>query len=330
MAEITVASFTRGDAEDWNAFVAASRNGTFLLDRRYMDYHADRFTDASLVLREGSRIVALLPANRIADRLVSHGGLTYGGLVIAPGVGQGRVDRCFAALLAWARTEAITTLRYKTIPTVYHRAPAEEDRYTLFRLGARLARRDPLTVVAPHGAPEASDLRRRTRRRLQARGEVTVAPSGDWAGFWAILEARLAERFAARPTHALDEIRLLAERFPDAISLRAAFVGGVMTAGVVLYETPTAVHAQYIAGSDEGRAVGALDAVFDAVIAEASAAGRWFDFGISTEDDGRFLNEGLISFKESFGGRTIVHDTYELGPIGDVDPGLLDNRRRDG
>jgi hypothetical protein len=37
------------DLETWNRFNQASRNGTFLFDRGYMDYHADRFTDASLM-----------------------------------------------------------------------------------------------------------------------------------------------------------------------------------------------------------------------------------------------------------------------------------------
>ena len=32
-------------APRWNEFVANSANATFLHDRRYMDYHADRFMD---------------------------------------------------------------------------------------------------------------------------------------------------------------------------------------------------------------------------------------------------------------------------------------------
>jgi hypothetical protein len=37
-----------------------------------------------------------------------------------------------------------------------------------------------------------------------------------------------------------------------------------------------------------------------------------FDFGISTENSGFFLNEGLLFQKESFGGRAIVYETYKL------------------
>lgn len=38
------------DKEAWNAFVDQSRNATFLLNRSYMDYHSDRFTDHSLMI----------------------------------------------------------------------------------------------------------------------------------------------------------------------------------------------------------------------------------------------------------------------------------------
>ena len=38
---------------------------------------------------------------------------------------------------------------------------------------------------------------------------------------------------------------------------------------------------------------------------------RYFSFGISTEQAGQYLNEGLIAQKEGFGARTVVHDFYE-------------------
>ena len=78
---IEVRRYNPDDADRWNSFVAESKNGTFLLDRRYMDYHADRFTDYSLLFYLDDKLVALLPANVQGDILFSHGGLTYGGLV---------------------------------------------------------------------------------------------------------------------------------------------------------------------------------------------------------------------------------------------------------
>ena len=48
--------YTADRADEWNLFVAASKNGTFLFDRRFMDYHSDRFRDHSLMVYRDGRL----------------------------------------------------------------------------------------------------------------------------------------------------------------------------------------------------------------------------------------------------------------------------------
>ena len=43
---IQVARYDKSQETEWNSFVGRSKNGTFLFNRGFMDYHADRFTDA--------------------------------------------------------------------------------------------------------------------------------------------------------------------------------------------------------------------------------------------------------------------------------------------
>ena len=69
MPNLEIKRFTPAVAGEWNSFVAASKNGTFLFDRRYMDYHADRFTDHSLMIYRRGKLYALLPANVSGDTL---------------------------------------------------------------------------------------------------------------------------------------------------------------------------------------------------------------------------------------------------------------------
>lgn len=297
---------------EWDVFVARSRNGTFLFKRAYMDYHADRFQDASLLVRRDGEVIALLPANRVGDRLISHGGLTYGGLIIAEGMTVALMLDCFAACLGWMRDAGIAEWDYKTIPALYHRHPSEEDRYALFRAGGRLIRRDVLSVLEIGNHPSPQDRRRRGVRKAVSNGLI-VQPSQDWAGFWHVLERRLADRHDARPVHSMAEITLLSARFPDQIRLYlVCTTQGCVRAGTVIYDTGTALHAQYIAADDEGLRLGALDLLFSQLINDTGSAARWFDFGISNEDQGRQLNAGLAEFKEGFGARTHCHDYYRL------------------
>lgn len=296
----------------WDRFVASSKNATFLFFRDYMDYHRDRFTDNSLLIWDDhGRLLALLPANREGDTLVSHGGLTYGGFLTDGRMTTPLMLDLAARVLERLLKDGVKNVIYKTIPHIYHRLPAEEDRYALFRLGAQLYRTDVTTVVIPQATANPQKRRTRGARKAHNAG-VTCRQSDDFETFWAILEYNLHTVHNVRPVHTLQEMRRLQARFPDNIKLFGAFIEGEMLAGVLIYETHKVAHAQYIATSERGRAVGALDALFFWLLLEQYREKAYFDFGISTEQDGRLLNTGLIEFKEGFGGRAVVHDFFRL------------------
>lgn len=83
-------------------------------------------------------------------------------------------------------------------------------------------------------------------------------------------------------------------------------------AGVLLFITETVVHTQYIAGNEVGHDMGALDMVVEYAIQFAqSLQVRYFDFGINTEQDGLYLNNGLYFYKTSFGAGATVHEFYQ-------------------
>lgn len=95
-------------AATWDAFVEASKNGTYLFQRGFMGYHADRFDDHSVIVFEGGSLLAVLPANRVDDALVSHGGLTYGGIVMGAKIGAARMLAVFDALTGICARRAST------------------------------------------------------------------------------------------------------------------------------------------------------------------------------------------------------------------------------
>jgi hypothetical protein len=319
---VIVERYRDTDAAAWDAFVRASRNGTFLFERGYMDYHRDRFADHSLLVRdlEGG-LVAVLPAHATGDLVASHRGLSYGGLVIGPAMKAPGLLRAFEAVLLSLQAAGFTTLEYKTVPPIYHRQPAEEDRYALFLVGAQLTRRDLLSVVRRGDRLPFQQRRARGIKRAAAAG-ATVGPETDFAEFWGLLTATLAERFGATPVHTLAEIELLRGRFPANIRLHTARRRGELLAGVVTYETERVAHAQYIAASPAGRELGALDLVFDRLLNDSNRDHGYFDFGGSHEDGGRAVNAGLIDQKEGFGARSVAHDHYRVD-LTAVRPGIL-------
>jgi len=305
-----------GLAPAWDAFVRRARNGCFLFERGYMDYHADRFVDASLSLHRDGELRALLPAHRAGDTLVSHGGLTFGGLLLHPGSGMQETLDLFDALVVALRARGLRRLVYKPVPHIFHRQPSEDDVYALHRLGARSVRVDAATTIDIARRPPLAKGRRHALSKARRAG-IEVQRSDDLAGFWALLRSVLAARHGATPTHSLAEIAGLAACFPQ-IELHVARHPGSAEplAGALVYRYDGALHTQYLACGPQGRELGALDAVIGHLLEHACDGLRWLSLGGSTTDQGRELNAGLAAQKEMFGGRCTVLQTLELA----IDP----------
>lgn len=104
----------------WDEFIENSKNGTFMLKRDYMDYHADRFKDFSLMFYEDDKLIAVMPASVHGDEIRSHGGLTYGGIVSNKKMTAQKMLDVLDSLTAFLKEQKIKHLLYKRIPSVYH------------------------------------------------------------------------------------------------------------------------------------------------------------------------------------------------------------------
>jgi len=298
--------------EIWNRHIRESKNGSFLFDRGYMGYHAERFTDHSLLFfDERDRLAGVLPASLHGTELVSHGGLTYGGIVSNEDMKTSTMVRLFDAMLGFLRAQGVSRLCYKAIPHIFHRIPADEDLYALFLHDARLYRRDASSAIyLPDRLRFAKGKREGVRKANKA--GLVVSESLDFESFFAIGEKLMRERHGLAPVHSSDEMSRLATLFPENIRLHASFSGNQMLAGAITYVFAPFVHLQYMYNCDEGMELGALDLVLDHLITGPYGSFKYLSFGVSTEDGGRFLNQGLMHQKEMFGARSVVHDFYEI------------------
>ncbi len=310
---IEIKKYTPEQEAVWNHFVDSCTTATFLHQRGYMDYHSHRFTDHSLMAYVDGRLLAVLPANVSGGTLYSHQGLTYGGwLHQLKHFDATLMMEVMQSALAYLRQEGMEAVVYKPVPHIYHRYPSEEDLYALFRAGASLTECNISTSVLLSD-PLAFDRGNKRSVNVALKAQVQVAESADWRGYWHVLEEVLADRHATKPVHTVEEIELLHSRFPEQIKLYTATVNGRIVAGVVMFYTHTVAHSQYIASNAEGRTVKALALLFRRLIDDAKERGYvYFDFGISNEDHGRWLNEGLVQQKSRLGGRGIVYNTYKI------------------
>ena len=301
--------YTPDLAEDWATVLRCAKNGLFLFERDFVEYHGERFVEMSAIAYSDGVPVAFLPAaiDTRSAQVTSHPGLTFGGVVLRREVRGDVAIEIIEAMLAALREWGATTVTIKLLPQVFAGYPAAELDYVLWRRGFELVRRDLSSILPLQGAlPFNSSKNQSVKKASKAGLSVTEAGVGD---FHALLEAVLLQQHDVAPVHSKAELEMLSSRFPSQIFVRATYQGDQLLAGALVFNYQHVWHTQYLACSSEGRNLGALDLVVSELKNEATAADvRYLSFGTSSDAAGRVLNDGLLWQKESYGARSLTHD----------------------
>ncbi|MEZ4797508.1 MAG: GNAT family N-acetyltransferase [Flavobacteriaceae bacterium] len=277
-----------------------------------MDYHQDRFDDCSLLIFKDKKVIALLPAHKVEYVIHSHKGLTYGGLITTQDIKLKDFVSCFQTVMLFYKNNGFKTLHLKLLPSIYSIIPNDEIRYLMFVLNANLTRRDTLSVLHLSNKLKISKDRLAGNKRAEKYG-LKVKEVHDFKEFWnEILIPNLNTKHNVKPVHTLEEIRLLKEKFPKQIRQFNVYKNDNIVAGTTIFETKQVAHSQYISGNEEKNEIGSLDFLHLHLINNVFKDKSFFDFGISNENNGRQINEGLNYWKEGFGARTITQDFYEI------------------
>ena len=308
--KLSILRFNKDDIVLWNKFLSTARNDLFIFNRTYMDYHEDRFTDHSLIIFRDEKLVAIFPANEKDKKIYSHAGLTFGGLISSNEVKADTAVQVLDLIIKYCSNLGIEEIYYKAIPYIFYKYPCQEDLYALFRHNASLYRRDISSVIDLTDPILFSETKRQAINKC-TQANIEVSENKNFSEYWDLLISVLA-KFDVLPVHTLSEINYLKQNFSDKIRLFEARLAGELLAGIVIYDYGNTVHTQYMANSSKGRSMGALDFINAKLITGEFKNRKYYSFGISTEQEGKVLNEGLIQQKEMMGGRAIVNDFYKI------------------
>ncbi|HWJ27184.1 MAG TPA: hypothetical protein VNS32_11620, partial [Flavisolibacter sp.] len=251
--------------QDWNDFIQTSKNGFFLFDRDYMEYHSDRFVDHSLLFFKNDELLAVLPANETNGIFYSHGGLTYGGFITNKRTSVVFILEAFDVLILYLKEKGFSSFIYKIVPFIYHCLPAQEDLYALFRINASLCRRDASSVIDLSQMPLYTKGTKSNLSKARKAG-LLVKESSNFSVFFDIAIEILKTKYNTKPTHTAQEMSLLASRFPENIKLYFIYKEDLCLGGTIAFITELVFHTQYIAISDLGKETGALDFLTDYLI----------------------------------------------------------------
>ena len=309
---VSIETYKDNCKTDWNNFVDSSKNSTFLFNRDFMEYHSDRFEDFSLMVYKNSELVAVLPLNIINNKVYSHQGLTYGGLIVKNDIKFEIFFKLFTQILKYLNKKSVDKLFIKQIPLIYNSNFNGELDYLSFMSGGNIYRRDIISVIDMRNDFKISKDRIQGYKR-GVKNNLEIREVDNFDEFWNyILIPTLSKRHSVKPVHTLDEIKQLGSNFSNNIKQFNVYYKSQIVAGTTIFQTPDVVHIQYIGSTPEKNFLGSLDFLFYKLIKEVYVNHKYFDFGNSHENGGKQINQGLIYWKEGFGARSLTHDFYEI------------------
>lgn len=310
ISQFEIVRYTPNLINTWNTFVSRAKNSSFLFNRNYMDYHQNRFEDYSLLVFDEQKLIAVIPAHKKEEQLISHGGLSYGGIICLPSITLIEFETLFHRLLNYCKLQGLKTITINAIPFIYCNNTSEELSFIQFALNGTIQRVQLLSSINFQQAYQFNSNRKRMILKGK-RNNFSIRQVSDVNEFWTeILQPRLALRYNNTPVHTISEMNRLMELFPNNIKQFNVYSSeGKILAGTTLFEHPNAIHLQYIAGTDEGNTAGALDFMIAELIETYQNKVQYFDFG-SSHISNKTINKGLLYWKESFGARSIPQYTY--------------------
>ncbi|MDI6740290.1 MAG: GNAT family N-acetyltransferase [Candidatus Edwardsbacteria bacterium] len=307
---------------EWEDFVLRANNGTLFHRQRFLDYHPKgRFDDRHLIIKDGHALKAVMPGlikdEQGSKTLISYGGASCGGLVIAPGLGIADIHKiCESVAGHWAR-QGIKRILITQPPLIYMKSPHQYIDFCWAKLGFTYLKREitaviPLEFDCEDCIPAGFKQETRTALRKGQKAGIEVRQTDDLGEFYHILEKNLSQRHNVKPTHTLDELAKLKKLLPDDVIQFTAYQGKKALAGITVFVcNPRVMLAFYISHDQHYQELRPVNSVYYEAIRWGWANGyKYLDLGTFTLN--MQPNWGLGKFKENFGARGFLRETFEL------------------
>ncbi len=305
-----IKKYKAGEYELWNRVVSLSETGIFQFHRDYMDYHADRFTDFSLMFYYGEELFGILPAHIRDNTLFSHNGLSFGGIIRKRTFNPEKNLSFLHALLNFLARNHIRKFIVKSPPAFLY--PWLNTYNDWLYLQAGRIERIQFHWLIDTRKPPSILLNADRKKQFKKKPVPQTGLSEDWYTFWQILEQNLQERHHTQPVHRVDEIIKLAESFPDQIRLITAKIDGKTVAGAVLYDYRHVLHFQYLAALPEKKYRHAVDFLTAKIIRDNYEKYAYINLGTARIPGQNNEDPGLIYWKFSHGAEPFPQYTFVI------------------
>ena len=312
MKNYTVRLYNDTDFDLWNEFITKAKNATFLFHRNFMEYHKDRFDDYSMMVFCNDKLVSVIPANRVEDKVYSHQGLTYGGLVLDGEDSFNDTADIFKAVLSFLSHHKIVEFQIKELPFFYNSLKSTIEKEIITNENINIVKKNTILGVDFKSNFSVSKSKLKHYRRLLD-GGLNIKKEDGFESFWnQILIPLLNEKYRVNPVHSLAEINYLKSKFEDNIEQYNLYLEDEILAGITIFKTSDVVKSQYGAVSEKGKKYRALDFLFIYLIEKFKHTYSFFDMGTVDNDSEKGINEGLLNQKIELGCKVYHQNVLQI------------------
>lgn len=306
---IEVVRYTEDKKDEWDEYVRSSDIPVFMFERNYMEYHAERFHDYSLMIFVKKKLLGIIPAHLNNSTWSSHRGLTFGGLISKTKFHYEVFIAMWNEVISFLRNADVEKIVTKNPPVFYLKSGSMASDFFLQQLTSYEKNENLGAYIdcRNHTFPKSSIEKRKLNLEL-----FYYCEEGNLHDFWPILEKNLQTFHNIKPVHSLNEIEHLRNYFPNNIQLLSVRnkLDKKIDAATLVYDTNQVLKMQYIATSERGRTNRAIHALYFSVISKYKKSKSYIDIG-SCMDNGK-VNTKLLYLKERFGATTYFSNTYSI------------------
>lgn len=308
-----IVDYTMRMQEEWDRFVSASKNGLFFFQRKFVDYHAEKIEDKSVMIFEGDELIGLLPlAKGPSKTLVSHSGLTFGGLIYRNGLDLEKLEEILRAIFLYLKDQFVDRVVIKQPPAIYNSDAYNELKFAYFKNGGHIKDVYPTSYI-DFNEPSTWQQRRKRQANKALKKNIEIKIDNDFCSFWnEILIPNLQLRYHRNPVHSIEEIQLLQKRFPEQILQVNAYYLGKICTGITIFKFEGVVKLQYISSNELGKSYGALDLIMKNLQLPDFLGNQIIDMGTSMIPETERINRGVFDWKMGFGAKITLYETYSF------------------
>jgi len=320
MATMILRRLDREDPHDrlkWKDLIARADGSTLFHDPGFLAYHGDRFDEFHLGCFRGGVLIGVLPMaigheQQIKVARSPYGG-SIGGFVFSEILPFGKYVEVLQLLVELLQADGVQRLVITPPVPTYYEDGSDTLTFAMLINGFKVMNSELTSFVPLLETMETTifDSRARNMARKAEKFGVRCEFRGSNRDFWTVMDQTFAKH-GVPPTHNFDQWCGLAERLPDSIWVDVAYLDDVPVAGIGHFKlTDTVDSSFYLASNPELRQSQALSLlVFQALVRSREEGFKVFDFGGSSVR--MVTQEAVLRFKESFGARGMLRQTYRL------------------